>query len=144
VAVRGLMHLKLALVCGQFLFRLLQLECELCSRGAIACLEIGLRFGLELLHVRLVGRDLPGDAFDEAAVLFETDAALLELLDRAIVFVSHLCDWIGFPEDVRDFVSLGHERRPELVKNHGGSFKTTSYFLPGSRSPPTASARILP
>ena len=48
---------------------------------AVAGLQIRLGLGFELLHVRPVGRDLPGDALDQAAVLLEPDAAFLELLD---------------------------------------------------------------
>ena len=114
---------------------------------AIAGLQVGLGLRLELLHVRLVRRHLPRHALDQAAVLLEPAAPFLELLDRPVVLVAHLRDRIGLPEQVGDLVDLRHERRPELVKNHRGSFdatSTTSYFLAGSRSPPTASARILP
>ncbi len=103
-------------------FGLLQLERELCRGGAIAGLEVGLRLRFELLHVRLVGGDLPGDPLDEPAVLLEAGAPFLELLDGAVVLVSHLGHRIGLPEDVRDLVDLRHERGPELVENHGGSF----------------------
>ena len=64
----------------------------------------------------------PATALDESAVLFQAGAAFLELFDRAIVFVPHLGDGIGLPEQVRHLVDLRHEGRPELVKDHGVSF----------------------
>ena len=92
--------------------------------------------------------DLARDPLDQAAVLLEPAAAFLELLDRLVVLVAHLRDRVGFPEEVGDLVDLRHERRPELVKNHGVSFDHAlrrGYFLTGSRSPASiASARILP
>ena len=115
-------------------------------------------FGFELLHVGSVCRDLPRDALDEPAVLLESDATFFELLDGAVVLVAQLRHGIGLPEQICDLVDLRHERRPELVKNHGISFDIATsgrhasaigvrrgYFTAGSRSPAAgASARILP
>ena len=70
------MHLELLLVGGELLLGLLQLERELRRRRPIAGLQVGLGFGLELLHVRPVRRHLPRDALDQAAILLEPAAAL--------------------------------------------------------------------
>jgi len=92
-------------------------------RGAVARPEVGLRLGLELLEVRPVGGNLPGDALDQAPVLFEPPAPFLQLLNGAVVLVAHLRDGVRLPEEVRHLVDLRHERRPELVENHGDSFR---------------------
>ena len=150
VAVRGLVHLELLLVGGQFFLGLLQLERELRRGRPIAGPQVGLGLGLELLHVRPVGRHLAGDALDQAAVLLEPGAALLQLLDRQVVLVSHLRDRVGLPEHVGDLVELRHERRPEFLNNHGTLLRERAtcrlrHFFTGSRSPASiASARILP
>ena len=120
------MHLELALVGRELLFRFLQLERELRRRRAIAGFQIRLRLGLELLHVRAAGRRLPRDALDEAAVLLQPGAPFLELLDGTVVLVPHLRHRIGLPEDVRDLVDLGDERGPELVKDHRCLLRSSS------------------
>ena len=129
VAVGRLVHLELLLVGGQLLFGLLQLERELRRRGAIAGLQVGLGLGLELLHVRPVGRTWRVTRSTSPRYCSRPAAAFLELLDRAVVLVSHLRDRIGLPEQIRDLVDLRHERRPELVKNHGVSFDDGSTRL---------------
>jgi hypothetical protein len=68
--------------------------------------------------VRSVRGRLAGDTLDQTAVLLQTATPFLELLDRAVVLVSHLGDRIGFPEQVRDLVDLRDEGGPDLVKNH--------------------------
>ena len=110
VAVRGLVHLQLLLVGGELFLGFLQLERELRGGRPIAGLQIGLGLGLELLHVRSVGRHLAGHTLDEAAILLEPAAAFLELLDRLVVLVAHLRDRVGLPEDVGNLVDLSHER----------------------------------
>src|SRR5207249_10484459 len=79
------------------------------------------------------------DALDEPAILLEPRAALFQLLDRAIVFVAHLRHRIRLPEQVRDLVDLRHDRRPELVQNHGVSFERyddiTAWPVPARRPP---------
>jgi hypothetical protein len=118
VAVRRLVHGQLLLVASQLLFGLLELEGEFGCRGAIARLQVRLGLGLEFLYVRPVGRHLTGDALHQPAVLLEASSALLELLDRVVVFIAHLRDRIGLPEQIRDLVDLRDEGGPELVKNH--------------------------
>ena len=76
VAVRRLVHLELLLVGRELGLRLLQLQRELRRRRAIAGLQVRLRLGLELLHVRPVGGDLTRDALDEAAILLEARRGL--------------------------------------------------------------------
>src|SRR6185436_20049845 len=62
---------------------------------------------------------LARDPLDQPAVGFETLAALFELLDCGIMFILHLGDRVGLPEDVGDLVHLRAKRAPELSQNQG-------------------------
>ncbi len=70
------MQLQLALVGGELLFGLLQLQRELGRGGAIAGLEVRLGLGFELLDVAPVRLRLAGDALDQPAVLLQPDRGL--------------------------------------------------------------------
>src|SRR5206468_12767493 len=83
--------------------------------------------------VRAVGGHLPGDPLHQAAVLFKPGAPFLQLLDGLVVFVAHLRNRIGLPEQIRNLVDLRDERRPEFVENHNNSLRVRrSYWLGGS------------
>ncbi|MBZ5636683.1 MAG: hypothetical protein LAO55_26455 [Acidobacteriia bacterium] len=86
---------------------------------ALAGLKVGLGLRLELLHVVAGAGHLPRDSLDQPTVGFETLAALFELFDRGVMFVLHLGDGVGLPEDVGDLVHLRAKRTPELSQNQG-------------------------
>src|SRR5207247_9639849 len=96
----------------------------------------------ELPTRRPLRRDLPRHPLDQTAVLLEARSALLELIDGPVVLVAHLRHGIGLPEQVRHLVDLRHERRPELVKDHGVSFYSRTTRLVPNGFPFTGGRRL--
>jgi hypothetical protein len=68
--------------------------------------------------VGLASAYLPAYALDQGAVLFQAGSAVLELVNRLIVFILHLSYWIGSPKSVSKLVQLPAERPPELFCDH--------------------------
>ena len=66
---------------------------------------------------RVVG-DLKRDSFHQRAILLQSLAAFLKLGDGLIVFVLHLRDRVGGPEEVGQLVNLRPQRRPHFAENH--------------------------
>ena len=65
--------------------------------------------------MRLVGFDLPRDLFNQSAIQLQAFTAFFELLNGTIVLIAHLCDRVGFPEHIRDFIYLCAQRSPERL-----------------------------
>ncbi len=119
VAVGLLVQAELLLVLGELLLDLLQIDRELAGGVAVVGLEVGLDLGRELRPLLLVRLHLALHALDEAAVLLEPHAPLLELLDRLVVLVLHLRDRVLAPEVVRELVHLCANRPADLGEDHG-------------------------
>jgi hypothetical protein len=71
--------------------------------------------------VPLVVLHLPRDSFHQRPVLLEAFAALLQLGNRQVVFILHLGDGIGGPEDVCQLVHLRPQRSPKFAEYHDGT-----------------------
>ena len=52
------------------------------------------------------------------AVLLQPFAAFLKLGHRPVVFLLHLGDGVGRPEEVGQFIDLRGQRMPEFADNH--------------------------
>ena len=142
VLVGLLVHLELAFVLGQFLLGLLQLQREAGGRLAVAGAEIGLDLGLELGDAGLVARATCRlTRSTRARYCSSPSRPSLIWATAQVVFVLHLGDRIGGPEDVGDLVDLGHERVPQLAKNHR---RTLPFVVAGWRRKKTARSRSVP
>ena len=122
------MQLELLLVGGELAFAFCSSSANLAAASRSPGLQIRLGLASSFLTCARFAWHLAGDPLDQAAILLEAVAPFLELLHGAVVFVLHLRDRIGLPEDVRDLVHLRAKRGPELSQNQA----VPSFLVPKS------------
>ena len=116
---------ELLLVLGQVVLGPLEVEGELGGGLAVAGVQVGLDLGLERGDLLALVVHLPRDPLDQGAVLGQPFAALLDLLDRPVVFVLHLGDRVVAADRVGQLVELRRDGLPEFAEDHGSPVRRT-------------------